>query len=290
MTKRKEDTAGNGAARAARKPAESSRSPLVPELRGGQSVKIVGLGGTGGIVARYGCMFLAPLAKGRGARVVLIDGDSFEPGNAMRMFFSECGNKAAVTLAALRPRFAGSDLTLLAVEEYLTPENVGRLVRPRDLVLLCVDNHATRKLVSDHCATLDEVVLISAGNDGVGPDASGRVRRGSYGNCQVYVRRGGRDRSPSLTRYHAEIEDPADKLPTDLSCTDLLESVPQLLLANLAAASSMLNALWLYLSGGLGYSELAFDIALGLARPLDLPAPDLDDPPPAKRRGGRKPR
>jgi len=32
-----------------------------------------------------------------------------------------------------------------------------------DLVLLAVDNHATRKLVSDHCARLDNVCLISGG-------------------------------------------------------------------------------------------------------------------------------
>ncbi len=263
---------------------------LVPTLREGQTVKIVGLGGTGSIAARYGLMLLAPLAKGRGARVLLIDGDAFEPGNATRMFFSSCGNKAAVTLADLRPRFRDSDLTLQAVPEYVTPENVARLVRPGDVVLLCVDNHATRKLVSDHCATLEEVVLISAGNDGMGEDSSGRMRHGTYGNCQVYIRQSGRDASPSLTRYHEEIDRPADSLPTDLSCTELLDSVPQLLLANLAAAAAMLNALWLYLCEALHYSELAFDIAEGRMRPLDLPAPQLDAGHEAAAPSPRKPR
>lgn len=275
---------------APRKPGQAPQGPLVPALCDGQAVKIVGLGGTGGIVARYGAMLLAPLAKGRGARMVLIDGDRFEPGNATRMFFSACGNKAAVTLADLRPRFADSDLTLVAIEEYVTPENIERLVRPGDIVLLCVDNHATRKLVSDHCAKLDELVLISAGNDGVGEDSSGRRRNGTYGNCQVYLRRGGRDRSPSLARYHVEIDEPADKLPGDLSCTELLASVPQLLLANLASASAVLNALWLYLCGGLHYSELAFDIAAGLMRPLDLPPPELDELPSGEQGRPPKPR
>jgi hypothetical protein len=262
---------------------------LEPALPAGQSIKVIGLGGTGGIVARYGAMFLAPLAKQHGARMVFVDGDAFEPGNATRMFFSDCGNKAAVVLADLRPRFADSGLTLQAIEEFVTPENVGRLIHNGDIVLLCVDNHATRKLVSDHCAKLDDVVLISGGNDGVGEDGSGRLHRGTYGNCQIYVRRDGRDCSPSLTKYHVEIEEPADRLPTDLSCTDLVSSVPQLLLANLAAASSLLNATWLYLSGGLSYSELAFDIAEGLMRPLPLPAPQLEASEPKARRP-RRPR
>ena len=67
-----------------------------------------------------------------------------------------------------------------------------------------------------------------------------------------------------------EIENPADRLPTDLSCTELVASVPQILFANLAVASAMLNTLWLHLCGELHYGELAFDIADGLSRPVVL--------------------
>ena len=148
--------------------------------------------------------------------------------------------------------------------------------RERDIIICAVDNHATRKLINDYCAAqLDDVLLISGGNDGVGEDSTGKFRRGTYGNCQVYVRKDGQGMSPSLTQYHAEIANPADRLPTDQSCTELLESVPQLLLTNLAAASAILNALFLYLSGALHYSELALDIADGLMQPLPVPAPKL---------------
>jgi hypothetical protein len=252
--------------------------PLNPVLGGDRSIKIVGLGGIGSIVARYGAMFLASLAKEENVRLVLIDGDAFEPKNSSRMFFSDYGNKAAVTRDDLLDRFADSRLALVAVEEYVTEENLPRLVRNGDIVICSVDNHATRKLLSDHCAKLDDVVLISGGNDGVGEDSTGKFRRGTYGNCQVYIRRAGEDLSPSLTQNHPEIANPADRLPTDqdpdISCTELLESIPQLLLTNLAAASAILNALCLYLSGGLHYSELAFDIADGLMQPLPVPAPN----------------
>jgi hypothetical protein len=234
-------------------------------------VKVIGLGGVGGIVACYGAMFLASL--GRGVRLVLIDGDAFEHSNATRMYFSSHGNKAAVTRDDLLDRFVDSPLTLVAVEEFVTPDNIDRLIRSGDIVILAVDNHATRKLVSDHCGRLEEVCLLSGGNDGVGPDGAGRVLRGTYGNVQVYLRRGGEDASPSLTRYHPEIREPADKLPTDVSCTELVASVPQVLFTNLLTASAILNTLWLYLCGALHYSELSFDMADALMRPASLPAP-----------------
>lgn len=230
------------------------------------AVKIIGLGGVGQIVARYGGLFLASL--GAEIRLVLIDGDAFEPSNASRMFFGACGNKAAVTRDELRPRFADTCLALVAIEEFVTPANIARLLQPEDIVLLTVDNHATRKLVNDYCAELRDVCLISGGNDGIGPDAGGRIRRGTYGNVQVYQRAAGRDRSFPLTRHHPEIARPSDRLPTDLSCTDLVTSVPQVLFANLAVASALLNTLWLHLCDRLHYGELGFDIADALMRPV----------------------
>src|SRR5688572_32745547 len=98
---------------------------LRPELPEDCSVKIIGLGGVGGIVARYGAIFLASL--GRNARMVLMDGDAFEPSNASRMYFGACGNKAAVIRDELLPRFADSCLSVIAIEEFVTAESIGRL-------------------------------------------------------------------------------------------------------------------------------------------------------------------
>jgi hypothetical protein len=243
---------------------------LQPALAEETSVKVIGVGGIGGIVARYGAMFLASLA--REVRLVLIDGDDFEPGNATRMFFGRCGNKAAVVRGYLVDRLSDSHLSIVAIEEFVTTENTSRFIHNHDIVLLAVDNHATRKLISDYCASqLSDVCLISGGNDGVEQSPEGTTRRGTYGNIQVYLRRGGADCSPSLTRYHPEIAQPTDRLPADRSCTELLVSVPQVLFTNLAVASAMLNTLWLHVCGALHYSELAPDVAEGLMRPLPLP-------------------
>jgi len=247
---------------------ERRRRPLVPDLEAFQNVKIVGLGGVGGIVARYLCLFLANAS--RSAALTLIDGDTFEAGNASRAFFSCLGNKAAVVRDDLLDSAGELPLTLTAIEEYVRPENLDRLIGEGDCVLLCVDNHATRRLVSEHCASLDDVCLISGGNDGVGEDASGRPQRGTYGNVQIHLRRGGRDESPALTAHHPEIEHPADALPTDVSCTEAMLSMPQILFTNLATASAMLNAFFLEACGARGYAEVCFDVAEGLMAPVEL--------------------
>lgn len=244
---------------------------LQPDLPENSSFKLIGVGGVGGIAGRNLAIFLASL--GRSSRLVFIDGDTFEPSNASRMIFGKCGNKAVVTLDELLPRFADSSLAMLAIEEFVTPENIGRLIRNGDFVILTVDNHATRKLVSDHCAQLADVCLISGGNDGIEKDSAGRQRRGTFGNVQAHIRRGGADLTPPLTRHHPEIREPADRHPADKSCTELIASVPQILFTNMMVATCILDTLWLHLCGALHYGELAFDIADGLMRPVPLPAP-----------------
>jgi hypothetical protein len=249
----------------------SKNQILQPHPGDHTTVKLIGLGGVGSIVARYAAVFLAAL--GREIRFVLIDGDAFEYSNATRMWFSSYGNKATVLRGELLPRLAESSLSLVAIEEFVTPENVSRLIQSGDLCLLCVDNHATRKLVNDHCATLPDICLISGGNDGVGPDSGGVARRGTFGNVQIYLRRANVEVTAPLTRFHPEIEQPNDRLPSDQSCTEMAASVPQILFANLTVAAAMLNTLWLHLCGALHYGELAFDIADGVMRPLSSVEP-----------------
>ncbi len=239
---------------------------LEARLAENSSIKLIGLGGVGSVVARYLSIFLA--AQNRALRLVLIDGDDFEPANASRMLFGGCGNKAAVVRDELLPGFAQSQLSLVAVEEFISADNVGRVIQSGDTVFLAVDNHATRKLANQHCKLLGDVCLISGGNDGVGRNGSGRLRRGTYGTVQAYVRRDGKEVTPDLERFHPEIKSPADRLPSEASCTELIVSVPQLLFANLAVASAMLNTWWLHLCGALHYGELVFDIAEGLTRPI----------------------
>lgn len=234
---------------------------LKPELPENTSIKIIGLGGVGSIVARYLSIFLA--AQQKEYRLVLIDGDSFEPGNATRMIFGSHGNKAEVVRDELLTRFQDTKLSIVAVPEYITLANIAQLIKNQDIVFLCVDNHSTRKLVSDSVYWWDaSLVFISGGNDGVS-----EKRSGTFGNAQFYQIVKGKDITPSLVKYHPEIANPADKHPEDKSCTELVVSTPQILFTNLAVASAMLNTFFLHCCGALNYCELAFDIAEGKMRP-----------------------
>ena len=122
-------------------------------------------------------------------------------------------------------------------------------------------------------ASSDDGVLISGGNDGVGPG-----QRGTYGNVQIYGRAGGRDvLGAPLDQFHPEIARPADRRPDELSCEELAQAgEPQLLFANLAVASAMCNALLRLIMPPAGervYDEACFDVLDAVCSPQWLTGP-----------------
>ena len=144
--------------------------------------------GCGGI----GSQLLAPLVRylvhsSREALLVLVDGDVFEPGNALRQEFpaSAVGRNKADALAGW-VREAG--LACQAVPLYLDEGNLDEVIREGDFVLLAVDNHRTRALIDRHIGGLAEATLISGGNDEID------------GNVQLVRRRDGVSLDGTLVR------------------------------------------------------------------------------------------
>jgi len=219
------------------------------------NVKIIGLGGIGSCVAQALAQFLAFHAPD--CTLSLIDGDAFYEENKTRMLFQEYDNKALVKAQELSEALNGR-IGILPVPHYVTPRNIRKLVVDRDMIFLCVDNHATRKIVSDRCRGLKNTVLFSGGNDGI---EEGRT--GTFGNVQIYCRLHGRDYTNPLTRFHPEIRNPRDKRPDELGCMALTQNGPQLLFTNLMVAAVMLGTFYAWLLGSLDYEELYFDIARG---------------------------
>ena len=271
-----------------------------PALAANATLKVIGLGGVGSIVGRYLAVFLAALDQA--LRLVLVDGDDYEETNATRQLFARAGNKAQVTREELLDRFAGSKLTIDAIEEYITPDNVNEMILEDDIVLAAVDNHKSRLLLTERCSQLDNVILISGGNDGVGVDTENgdtengdtenggnRPQRGSMGSVQVYLRRGGKDVTPPLTRYHPEIAKPQDRRPDELNCVEALQSQPQLLFTNMMTATCILNTLMLHVcDDALHYSDLSFDVADGVMRPVVSIAPGVSGAPDAADRTAQR--
>ncbi len=255
-------------------PIQVIRRSLNTQIVNRGRVVLIGLGGTGTHLARPLATFLASLSDdstGDAIELVLCDGDSFAPENAYRMDIVDFGNKAEVVGRELMERLAASTLMVRWVAQYVTPQNVAELLQDGDCVFLACDNHATRKLVGRHCSSgsLDSVVLISGGNDGI---EEGRT--GTYGNVQVYVRKDGKDVTAPIERFHPEIAEPADRAPDELSCLEMVVAgAPQLSFVNLAVASAMCNALLRLMMSRNDqrmYDEAALDILDAVSAPLWL--------------------
>lgn len=223
-----------------------------------RKIKVVGAGG-------IGTYLLEPLARylsycDDNVEITVIDGDTYEDRNRERQRFGEIGNKAEQTVAGLKRDFP--KVHFRAKGEYITEDNIIMLLRENDEIFLCVDNHATRKLVSDRCEELDNVTLISGGNDY------------TDGNVVVYRRRFGKDQGKSLTALHPKIAQPDDKNPghfTDqerAGCEEEARTNPQLLFTNLAIASMMLNCYRKAEQGSFPYHQVYVDINTLKTRPV----------------------
>ncbi len=189
------------------------------------NVKIIGLGGIGTALCDPLCRFMNYL-KTEHFKVTLVDGDSYEIRNQERQIFNQIGNKATVKFNDLRGEY--DDVMFDEFTEYVNTENVGEVIQENDIVFIGVDNHMTRKIISDYAqSSVKNITIISGGNEF------------TDGNVQIYIRKEGKDITPSLTAYHPEIEIPGDKSPEDMSCQELAESAPQLLFTNLTVATIM---------------------------------------------------
>ena len=218
-----------------------------------ERIVLVGLGG-------IGSQLLPPLVRYLACRpeprplLVLVDGDAYEPGNRTRQAFPDDAigtNKAEALAEAYR-----GGLTIQAVGDYLAEANVAELIRPDDLVLLAVDNHWTRSIVDRHLASLDDVMLISGGNDE------------TDGNVQLVRRRNRAFVDGSLAEIHREISRATEaEFAARNGCERQAEERPQLVVTNLMVASAMLNCLWAVLElGSVSYSEVYLDVVANAMR------------------------
>ncbi len=217
-----------------------------------ERIVLVGLGGIGSQLLPSLVRYLAFRPEPR-PLLVLVDGDAYEPGNRTRQVFPESaiGTNKAEALAEV---YRG--LTVQAVADYLTDENVATIIRDGDLVLLAVDNHWSRFLVDRHLAGLQEVTLISGGNDE------------TDGNVQLVRRRGGQFVDGSLAEIHVEIGRATEaEFAARNGCERQAEERPQLVVTNLMVASAMLNCLWAVLErGSVSYSEVYLDVIANAMR------------------------
>ena len=222
-----------------------------------EKIVVIGLGGIGSFLALVLCRYLN--FTNHCKKIALVDGDRYGRDNFVRQNISaleETKNKAEAQSVYLRSLF--NTLTIVPVPEFVTEKNVAEIITDKSVVFLAVDNHATRKIVSERCQRLQDVVLISGGNEI------------SDGNIQVYIKKNGRSRNPPIERFHPEIAQPRDKNPAELSCEELtrLSGSEQIIFTNLTVACLMLNAFYTIVAEKpLRYAEVYFDIERNKALP-----------------------
>jgi len=200
-------------------------------------IVIIGIGGIGthltDLLARYVSHLKYDIP------IILVDGDGVENKNIERQSFTKDTigkNKAQMKAAELEETYEGN-IKINCYPHYITKQNIEEVFGTNTMVLMGVDNRASRLAVSQYCQTLDDVILISGGNDYVD------------GAVLFYHREGGVDKLPPIEKYHDEIANPADKNPADIGCEEMIAmgSDPQLIFANASASLIICWGVYKYL-------------------------------------------
>lgn len=191
--------------------------------------------------------------------VWIFDGDKYEQKNAKRQFVPNGGeypvnqNKAEATVDALSKQYP--ELRFRAITDYLNETNTN-LIKNGDILLIGVDNDKSRKLVSDIAIDLDNIAVISGGNDY------------DTGDVLMYHRRDGQELLEPLTTL-PQIAEPDDHHP-DEGCDLLTESTPQLSITNASVAAKMRDMLYSYLENNkFPGVRVIIDVKSGFAKTIE---------------------
>lgn len=230
-------------------------------MKNGINIKIVGLGGIGSWLIQFLSKYARfTMLQNKKITITGIDGDSYDSLNRPRQNFLNMGNKARIKKLEMEdeyskyvpPGFSLENFEFAYVDDYVSDSNVSDLIVDGDVVFLCVDNHKTRCNVSNHCKTLENITLISGGNDI------------TVGNVQIFKKEGGKEITSDLCAYHPEIANPRDKAPYEQSCEEMQASEPQLIFTNIGVAFFMCCAYYNLLTGKINIDnqigEAYFDI------------------------------
>ncbi len=213
------------------------------------TIKVIGCGG---IFTQMMIPFMQYVHKKGDYKVTLIDGDEFEGKNSERQIFHMMRNKALASMCYLQG--INDKFVLDYVEQYLSEDNV-ELIEEGDIVMLCVDNHKTRKLVEDRTEELKDVTVISGGNELID------------GNVMVIKKVKGKYLTKKFSELHTEIAEPKDKSPHEMSCLELAEAgTPQIVITNMNAGCIMLNELFNIFEKQMCHNEIFFDILQNKSR------------------------
>ena len=231
----------------------------------------IGTGGTGGYLVQHIAQLLGTSKKP--ASYVIADPDVIEEKNLGNQLFleSEIGLKKANVLAS---RYSAAynvsigsytdsyiedvkQLQNLFLTEYVSVEATYRtLFLP--ILIGCVDNNYTRKILNEFFRSSKRCIYIDAGNESVAVPSDWRVRpksdwteeeikqyneSGWTGQVVTGVKLNLYKQPPLAEVFPDVLEDNDEIKPSELSCTELSASEPQRLIVNKFAALAIANVL-----------------------------------------------
>lgn len=200
------------------------------------SMNVVGCGGNGSWFIPHLCRIVIEYQKKypqKHIEITLYDGDKVEPKNVGRQNFilKDVGLYKSEVLATRYGSAYGLDIRY--VTDFIKINTYG------DVMFGCVDNVATRKLLSGR-------VIFDVGNEK------------DFGQILIksQLRMGGT--TPSFSQVFPDARE--DKQPDEMSCAELLESAPQSLMINSLGAILMATAFQSFLQGDLDYFMINYNL------------------------------
>lgn len=219
--------------------------------------------------------------------LLIVDGDTVEEKNVRRQSFIEqdVGKRKAQVLAE---RYAAAfGLEVECYPHYLTHQVLTEPARnpiPNySVVVGAVDNAASRALLHSTLSRYETVVYLDAGNAGVPASGEGTshelssAETGYDGQVVCGARSSGQEVLPFPAGVFPDlidVEDPDDRLPTDIPCGEAIVSNPQRQVTNVLAATVLLSYLTPILTEGVVPNSLTFfDARKGYLRSQSAAAP-----------------
>lgn len=212
-------------------------------------IVVVGVGGTGGLLANF---LAKSLCDKNNVRLSLVDADIVEKKNLLRQPYTmdDIGCCKAEALAgALTDVY---NMTVLGFNCFInnaedirnifnntatSDETEGKLIV--NILCGCVDNHACRKAMHDYFSMADSNLLyIDSGNEF------------SYGEVVFGAKKGRTVLSPDKVFYFPDLFDGELKPRSEQSCEELNDAAPQHLCTNLMASNIMLSGILSFMNDG----------------------------------------
>jgi PRTRC genetic system ThiF family protein len=240
---------------------------------GTTDIVVVGCGGTGSHLVPMLARLIVDSDRCEVRRLYLVDGDEVEEKNTVRQNFTkrDIGKNKARVLAERYSSSFGVDI--FYVNEYLEDARAKSYLDNARIIIGCVDNNKTRRVLHSIFQRRGNLFYIDSGNG----EHFGQVVIGAYpshSNLKEYIEGYGTRitnfsslafHCPSvIDRYPQLLMVEADRFNSELSCAERAISAPQTIAANITAANIIFNMLHnILINRYIDYNEIRFDLRTG---------------------------